>query len=652
VLAIDADHATVELTYAALVDRPPPAGSVTPILGDLLNPSADVGWANEEREALTRRTNADLVLALALIHHLAVQGEVPLERVLAWLGRHGRILALEWVPPDDPKVAEMLSTRRERVRGYSGSAFEQAIGSIGRTIEVVSLTASGLASSRRDIEVIRRVPVHPPLWAAWPVLVLWGENWRLVTAGEVVPTLLAVSLLSLFIWAVFALAGAGVRGGAVAASILAFATQYAALVPGPPAVAVALIVALTVLLGWLLRRIRAERLGQTTLVFNITGAVVVSVALVPVVLGWLRAPDALSLAAPILSEASREAQRDVLYVIPDRMGRVDVLRDDYDWDAAPFVDALEDRGFQVAPRSAANYPKTAHSLASAWNLQYLDEIAADIPASAASDLRLLYPLLETNHLGATARELGYDYIHLGSWWAATARASHAKQNLTRTGVSQFGKVHLDRTLVPSLARVVPFFDYEDFRWYARRHVEYGLETLGQLAEESESRPRFIVAHLTIPHEPYVFEGDGGWVPQQVERSRSEKENYRRHLDFAERSLLEVFDRWLDRPPAEQPIIVLQPDEGPHPEGLRADPELFRWVDAPEDQQREKLAILTAVYLPGSDLRLPSELTPVNTFRLLFDEYHGTELGLLDDRSFVYTSEVDLYEFMEVTANIS
>jgi SAM-dependent methyltransferase len=143
VLAIDGDHATVELTYAGLVDRPPPAGSVTPIFGDLLNPSADVGWANEEREALTRRTNVDLVLALALIHHLAVQGEVPLEHVLVWLARHGRILALEWVPPDDAKVAEMLATRREHLRDYSESAFQQAVGSIGRTIEVVSLTASG-----------------------------------------------------------------------------------------------------------------------------------------------------------------------------------------------------------------------------------------------------------------------------------------------------------------------------------------------------------------------------------------------------------------------------------------------------------------------------------------------------------------------------
>jgi hypothetical protein len=143
VLALDGDHATVELTYADLRDRPPSAGSVTPIRGDLLNPSGDVGWANEEREALSRRTNAELVLALALVHHLAVQGEVPLERAVPWLAGHGRVLAVEWVPPEDPKVAQMLDRRRERVHGYSKSVFDATLGRLGRTIEVVTLKPSG-----------------------------------------------------------------------------------------------------------------------------------------------------------------------------------------------------------------------------------------------------------------------------------------------------------------------------------------------------------------------------------------------------------------------------------------------------------------------------------------------------------------------------
>ena len=499
--------------------------------------------------------------------------------------------------------------------------------------------------------MIRHVAVHPPLWASWPVVVLWGENWRLVTAVEVIPTLLAVVLLSVLIWTVFVVMGTGIRGGAIAASVVVFAVQYVGLLPGPPSIAVALTVALAALLGWGLRRMGAERLGFATFLLNVSGIVVVIVALWPVILGWSRAPDALSLDVPILATDTREAQRDLLYVIPDRLGRPDVLRDEYDWDATPFVEALEERGFVIASHSAANYPKTAHSLASAWNLQYLDEVAADVPQGAASDLRLLNPLLEDHHLGAIAEELGYDYIHLGSWWAPTATASTAELNLTRSGVSQFGKVHLDRTLVPSLASLVPFYDYEDFRRFARGHVEHGLEVLAQLADESTSRPRFIVAHLTIPHDPYVFDADGSWVPQPVERSRSEQENYRRHLAFTERALLEVFDLWLDRPPGEQPILVLQPDEGPHPAGLWTAPETFRWVDSPAEEQRQKLAILTAIHAPGSDLAIPSTLTPVNTFRLLFDEYHGTKLGLLDDRSFVYTSEIELYEFAEVTQSV-
>jgi hypothetical protein len=499
--------------------------------------------------------------------------------------------------------------------------------------------------------VIRRLPFHPPLWASWPVLVLWGANWRLVSSDEVLPTLLAVVLFSLIAWALFALVGVGMRGSAIASTILAVAAQFAGLLPGPSLTPATALLVLAALLAWWPRRLESESLGVLTWILNLSGIAVVAVALAPILLGWLRAPDTLTLDAPLLPATAREAQRDVLYVIPDRLGRPDVLHDDYGWDATPFVQALEERGFAIASESAANYPKTAHSLAAAWNLQYLDDLVDVVPADAASDLRLLNPLLDEHHLGTIAQELGYEYIHLGSWWAPTARASIAAVNLMRPGLSQFGKVHLDRTVLPSLANLVPFYDYEDYRRYARGHVEYGLRQLADLAEPSTDRPRFVVAHLTIPHDPYVFDLDGSWVPEALERSRSEADAYRRHVAFTERALLEVFDLWLDRPPSEQPIIVLQPDEGPHPARLLADPNTFRWVDATSEEQRQKLAILTAIHAPGTALRLSPSLTPVNTWRLLFDEYHGTEFGLLADRSFVYTSEVDLYEFTEVTPNV-
>ena len=139
VLAIDIDHATVEAATKDLARDPPAGGTVLPIRIDLLAPTPDLGWANDERDSLVRRTDTDLVLALALIHHLAIRGEVPLDRAVSGISAHGRILAIEWVPPDDPKVVQLLASRRESIRGYDTTSFRSALASVGTVVETIEL---------------------------------------------------------------------------------------------------------------------------------------------------------------------------------------------------------------------------------------------------------------------------------------------------------------------------------------------------------------------------------------------------------------------------------------------------------------------------------------------------------------------------------
>jgi hypothetical protein len=143
VLAIDADHATVDLAFREITRDSPVGGSVLPIRVNLLSPTPDLGWANGERDALVRRTGADLVLALALIHHLSISGEVPLEQAVTGLAEHGRIMAIEWVPPEDPKVAQLLTSRREAIRGYEESNFLASLTKVGKILETVDLGGGG-----------------------------------------------------------------------------------------------------------------------------------------------------------------------------------------------------------------------------------------------------------------------------------------------------------------------------------------------------------------------------------------------------------------------------------------------------------------------------------------------------------------------------
>jgi ribosomal protein L11 methylase PrmA len=101
------------------VDQVVRRGVPLPLVVDLANPSPAIGWAHGERRSLVERANADVVIALALIHHLAIGNNVPLGHVSGFLAQLGRQLILEFVPKTDPRVRAMLSSRRDVFADYS-----------------------------------------------------------------------------------------------------------------------------------------------------------------------------------------------------------------------------------------------------------------------------------------------------------------------------------------------------------------------------------------------------------------------------------------------------------------------------------------------------------------------------------------------------
>jgi hypothetical protein len=112
-VAFDADPACVELTYRRA--RQEGDHQLLPLVQDLLWPSGPSGWAEHERAGLAERGPADLVLALGLVHHLAVPGGISLADILGYIGKLGRTALVEFVPSSDP-VAVMWSRRFDTAR--------------------------------------------------------------------------------------------------------------------------------------------------------------------------------------------------------------------------------------------------------------------------------------------------------------------------------------------------------------------------------------------------------------------------------------------------------------------------------------------------------------------------------------------------------
>jgi SAM-dependent methyltransferase len=138
VVAVDIDPLAVERLYQSLRTDGP--GNILPLIGNLADPAPALGWRHRERKVLESRGRPDLVLALALIHHLVITANIPLPEVVDHLADLGGELVIEWVAKDDPMVQRLLRNKDDIYTDY--------------TLEVLE------ASLARRYEVVHRLPLE------------------------------------------------------------------------------------------------------------------------------------------------------------------------------------------------------------------------------------------------------------------------------------------------------------------------------------------------------------------------------------------------------------------------------------------------------------------------------------------------------------
>lgn len=123
-VACDIDPAAVEINYRQV--REQGETHILPLVMDLTNPSAAIGWAGLERESLADRGPVDCAMALALVHHLAISNNVPLDRIAGYFATLCRHLIIEFVPKSDSQVKRLLASREDIFEQYHQNGFEQA----------------------------------------------------------------------------------------------------------------------------------------------------------------------------------------------------------------------------------------------------------------------------------------------------------------------------------------------------------------------------------------------------------------------------------------------------------------------------------------------------------------------------------------------
>ena len=354
-----------------------------------------------------------------------------------------------------------------------------------------------------------------------------------------------------------------------------------------------------------------------------------------------------------------EECRDIYYIILDAYAREDTLRDLYSYDNSEFLSELRKRGFYVADKSFSNYPHTILCFSTTLNMDYLPNVVKEIDPKS-TNLNPMMQKMRYNKVWDFLKKRGYQTMAFSAGTEVTAMKS-ADIYLTSGWLSsEFHNVIVDMTPVwlfcQKLSRI-PIYRQRVLNNFERMEQQ-AYRPVRADAPAAKRTPRFIFAHFLVPHEPFVFGPNGEPVdppdlnvspePDYIEegiRARFRKFHCDQTTYVGKRTLQAIDKIFAGYEPGHEPIIILQGDHGPalNMRGHGENP-----TDA---TFKERFRILNAYYMPGKGHKgLYPDITPVNSFRVILNNYFGTDYEMLEGRCY-WSWWPTLYDLREVTDHV-
>jgi hypothetical protein len=400
------------------------------------------------------------------------------------------------------------------------------------------------------------------------------------------------------------------------------------------------LVILAVGVGWITRPKRNLRLLTQTL--NVVALAAVALPVLQISAYSIQERSAVaaepSTAPQNLRIAGDQPAPDIYYIILDSYTRDDILKSFYKYDNSSFLNDLSSLGFYVARCSQSNYAQTHLSLASSLNMDFIDNLEGDF-SSERTSRRGLPGLIKHSATRQMLESLGYKMIAFETdfaWSEVVDADIYLTPNFTNASLLDItgGFNSFEAMLIKTSALLIavdgttalPKFlqlDIDYPRQSDRERVLFDLDQLGKMP--AMPGPKFVFAHIISPHKPFVFGPQG----EIIERVKDNITGYRDQVAYLDSRLIPLLRKIIASSPT-PPIIILQGDHG----GI-------------ETIGQERMAILNAYYLPEEGSRLLYEnISPVNTFRLIFNHYFGTRYDLLEDTSY-FSSYAYPYQYKVV-----
>lgn len=525
----------------------------------------------------------------------------------------------------------------------------------------------------------KHIIFHPVLLALYPILALYGTNFESIRIKQILSSVGITFVTLILLWLLLKYLVRDVDKAAVIVSsfILLFFfyghflnalqnflysrlsvdSQAVILLTSKPALSITLVVWAVLFAFILVLAIKSRsNFRAVTNFLNVFSVVLIGFSVYGIAQNSLSARDSLEKIS-MMPEAEigpqgdndlplhQAAPVDIYYIILDGYARSDVMANLYDYDNSEFVEFLQENGFYVASQAHSNYNYTYISLTSALNMDYLTQLTGYYEPTETSTFPVQH-LFENNALTTLLKPNGYTIVSLP---APTGFLPELPADTQLIPPSRFNTFDVQLMNTTPLRLVLHDTHYQ----LHREWIDFQFREIPSL--DDAEIPRFVFAHILSPHPPFVFAANGEPINPDWEFSYYDADyfvkwygretyiqNYREQSIYVTSRVEAMIRELLTRDPS--PIIILQSDHGPGSQHNGLNPDLTN-VD-------ERFSILNAYYFPDQNYAsLYPEISPVNSFRIVLNQYFGAAYPLLDDKSFWINSELP-YNPVDITERLT
>lgn len=487
--------------------------------------------------------------------------------------------------------------------------------------------------------------VHPIIFSIFPVLFLFSLNIDSLNYEEVILPIIIVPLASLALWTILSLILKNkLKAGLIISLGIVLFFSYghihnvlleSELVSDISRHRYLLLPFFTAFIIGTIYFVKTKRLlnNATTITNGVSFALVIITLVNIGSFGFAYTSLELENQETNLQEIQNKANLpDIYYIILDGYAGAEILRDVYDFDNTEFISFLKQNNFYVIDNARSNYAISSLSISSALNMDYIDYIAEELGPDNGN-IHPIYEIISNNNVMNNFKSLGYEIVVIGSSQKFTTYLEVADTILCRdinTWSTEFN-VSLVKTSILKPIYVMLFETHRD-------KIECSLDTLPNVSEQFDV-PIVVWAHLILPHPPYLFGPNGEHVESdtiEITDSWGDGVGYINQVMFANKKMTEFVESVKDN--EIQPIILIQGDHGT---GAAED-------GSTDEKIRQRMTILNSMHLPGEIEFIPYDgITPVNSFRLIFNNYFDTNYEFLPDKSYFGNHE-NPYDLKDVT----